>query len=251
MAAKHFLTWGIHSVQAALTHAAEGALELWLKDGELSSDLTSIQALAESAGVSTQTVPSKTLERLTEGSVHQGVVLRRRMPPGLNLDDYLARVPSADSSPLLLVLDQVQDPQNFGACLRVADGAGVDAVLVSRDHSAQITGTVAKAASGALDSVPIISVANLARALEQLGTAGFWLAGAVQDAPATIYECDFNLPLAIILGSEAKGLRHLTREKCDHLVRIPMAGRLSSLNVATATAITLFEVNRQRLEGVS
>ena len=101
-------------------------------------------------------------------------------------------------------------------------------MLVSRDHCAQITGTVAKAASGALDSVPIISVVNLARALEQLAAAGLWLAGTVQDAPATIYECDFNLPLAVVLGSEAKGLRHLTREKCDHLVRIPMAGRLLS-----------------------
>jgi 23S rRNA (guanosine2251-2'-O)-methyltransferase len=247
MAAKHFLTWGIHSVQVALTYAAEGVLELWLKEGEISSDLASIQSLANDAGVATQTVPLKTLERLTDGSVHQGVVLRRRMPSGLILEDYLARVSSAKSPPLLLVLDQVQDPQNFGACLRVADGAGADAMLVSRDHCAQITGTVAKAASGALDSVPIIAVGNLARALEQLRAAGLWLAGTVQDVPATIYDCDFNLPLAVVLGSEANGLRRLTREKCDHLVRIPMAGRLSSLNVATATAITLFEVNRQRL----
>jgi 23S rRNA (guanosine2251-2'-O)-methyltransferase len=161
-------------VQAALTYAAEGALELWLKEGQVSTDITGIQTLATSAGVSTQSVPLKTLERLTEGAVHQGVVLRRRLPIGLKLEDYLARVSSANTPPLLLALDQVQDPQNFGACLRVADGAGADAVLVSRDNSTPITGTVAKAASGALDSVPIISVPNMARALEHLASAGLW-----------------------------------------------------------------------------
>jgi len=238
-------------VHAALTHAAEGALELWLKEGEISADLALIQRLADSAGVATQRVPLKTLERLTEGAVHQGVVLRRRMPSGLSLEDYLSRLSSATPPALLLVLDQIKDPQNFGACLRVADGAGVDAVLVSRDHSAQITGVVAKAASGALDSVPIIAVSNLARALDQLRTAGLWMVGAAGDAPATIYECDFTLPVGVIVGSEATGLRHLTRAKCDHLVCIPMSGSLPSLNVSTAAAITLFEANRQRMGGVA
>lgn len=247
MAARHFMAWGLHSVLAALTHAAEGALELWLKDGEMSEDLAHLQSLAEHAGVATQRVPLKTLDRLTDGAVHQGVALRRRTPAALSLEDYLSRSSDAAASPLLLVLDQIQDPQNFGACLRVADGAGADAVLVPRDHTAPITGTVAKAASGALDSIPIIAVANLARALDQLRAAGLWLVGTAHDAPASLYDCDFKLPLGIVLGSEAKGLRQLTRAKCDHLVRIPMSGRLSSLNVSTATAIALFEANRQRL----
>jgi len=246
MAERHFIAWGLHSVEAALTHAAEGVLELWLKDGELPAEAARIGRMAEAAGITAQRVPGKTLERLTEGAVHQGVVLRRRVPAGLALDDYLSRMPSATAYPLLLILDQIQDPQNFGACLRVADGAGADAVLIPRDRSARLTGTVAKAASGALDSVPIISVANLARALDQLRAAGVWLVGAAHDAPATIYEGDFKLPLGLIFGSEATGLRQLTRAKCDHLRRIPMLGRLPSLNVSTATAITLFEVNRQR-----
>jgi len=247
MSGKHFLTWGIHAVQAALNVATEGALELWLKDDELSDELVRIQDLANVAGVSSQRVPAKTLARLTEGAVHQGVVLRRRLPRAMDLDDYVAQMAEPNSLPLLLVLDQVQDPQNFGACLRVADGAGANAVMVARDRSAKITGTVAKAASGALDSVPIIAVANLARALDRLSDAGLWLMGAADDAPQTIYECDLRIPLGVILGGEAKGLRQLTRTKCDALARIPMAGALPSLNVSTAAAITLFEAKRQRI----
>jgi 23S rRNA (guanosine2251-2'-O)-methyltransferase len=247
VAARHFLAWGIHAVRAALTDAAPSAIELWLKDGELSADLTEIRRLSEAAGVSTQIVPPKTLARLTEGAVHQGVVLRRRMPAVMDLEEYLSRINLAKTPPLLLVLDQVQDPQNFGACLRVADGAGVDAVMVPRDHSAPITGTVAKAASGALDNVPIIAVANLARALDRLRECGVWLVGAAHDAPMTFYDCELNLPLAMIFGSESKGLRHLTRSKCDHLARIPMAGEVASLNVSSATAVALFEARRQRM----
>lgn len=247
MAARHFLVWGIHPVRAALTLAAEGALELWLRTGDLSAELAHIQDLADAVGVSTQRVPVKTLARLTEGAVHQGIALRRRLPATMDLEYYLERLSEANPMPLLLVLDQVQDPQNFGACLRVADGAGADAVLAARDHSAQITGTVAKAASGALDSIPIIAVANLARALDRLRAAGMWLVGAAEDGPETIYECDFRLPLGLILGGEAKGLRQLTRAKCDHLARIPMGGAIASLNVSTAAAITLFEARRQRM----
>ena len=164
----------------------------------------------------------------------------------MEFDDYLSRLSAPGPPPLLLVLDQVQDPQNFGACLRVADGAGADAVLAPNDRSARIGGAVAKAASGALDSVPIITVVNLARALESLRTAGLWLVGAAHDAPATIYDCDLSVPLGLLLGGEGKGLRRLTRTKCDRLARIPMGGALATLNVSTATAIALFEANRQR-----
>lgn len=251
MAERSLIMWGIHSVHAALSFAAVEALELWIKEGELSGELAQIQKLADAAGASTQRVPPKTLDRLTDGAVHQGVVLRRRVPLGLTLEDYLARAAAPAATPLLLILDQVQDPQNFGACLRVADGAAADAVLVPRDHSAQISGTVAKTASGALDTVPIIAVANLARALEQLRGAGIWLVGAAHDARQTIYDWDLSVPTGLILGSEAKGLRHLTREKCDGLARIPMSGALASLNVSTAAAVALFEAKRQRLAAAS
>jgi len=239
------LAWGLHSVRATITHAVEDILELWLKDGRLLDDLATIESLAAQAGVAIQRVPWKTLERLTEGAVHQGVVIRRRLPAQMDFEDYVCSVVNAECRPLLLILDEIQDPQNFGACLRVADGAGADAVLVGRKNNAAITGTVAKAASGALDSVPIIAVSNLARALDQLRIAGLWLVGAVHDAPTTVFDCDFRIPLGVIVGSERKGLRKLTRSKCDHLVSIPMSGRIPSLNVATATAVMLFEARRQ------
>jgi len=246
MAPRSFLMWGIHAVRSALTRAGEGAIELWVRDGHRPPDIDEVAGLGRAAGVTTQVVPAKTLNRLTEGAVHQGVVLRRRYPAPLSLEDYLESIAVRAGPPLLLALDQVTDPQNFGACLRVADGAGADAVLVPRDHSAQITGHVAKAASGALDSIPVIFAPNLARALDQLRNGGMWVIGATHDAEPVLYDCDMESPTTLVFGGEGAGLRSLTRQKCDVLARLPMAGSVASLNVSTAAAIGLFEAVRQR-----
>lgn len=246
MAARNFVCWGVHAVRSALTNAANDGLELWLRDSGLSGDLEEIAQLGRAQGITVQQSPAKTLARLTEGAVHQGVVLRRRLPAPLALGDYLNGIPSSPARPLLVALDQVTDPQNFGACLRVADGAGADAVLVPRDHTAAITGHVAKAASGALDTVPIIAVPNLARALDALRDAGIWLVGATHDGEQRFYDCDLAAPTGLVFGGEGAGLRALTRKKCDILARIPMAGSVASLNVSTAVAIGLFEAVRQR-----
>lgn len=234
-------------MRATLGSCPELALELWLKDSELSAELRGIQTLADTAGIAVQFVPPKSLARMTDGAVHQGVVLRRRTPHELALGDYLDTFAQTSSMPLVLVLDQVQDPHNFGACLRVADGAGADAVLAPRDHSAPIGGTLAKAASGALDSVPIIFAPNLARALDAMRDAGLWLVGAAPDAKSTLYDCDLVVPLGLVFGGEGQGLRDLTQKKCDQLASIPMGGAVASLNVSTAAAITLFEARRQRI----
>ena len=247
--ARNFLTWGIHCVRSALEHAPHDALELWIKDSDPSRELVGIKTLSESIGLVVQMVPPKTLARLSEDAVNQGVVLRRRAPTPLALDAYISGLPEQSTPALLLILDQVQDPHNFGACLRVAEGAGVDAVLITRDNCAPISGTVAKAASGALDTVEIISVANLVRSLDQLRDAGIWLIGADHGGGQTIFECALDMPTGLILGSEAKGLRQLTRKKCDHFASIPMAGSVTSLNVSTATAIMLYEACRQRAMG--
>lgn len=246
MAAKHFVCWGLHAVRSALANAAADGIEMWLREGGSSAEADELAELGRVNGITVQHVPAKTLNRLTDGAVHQGIVLRRRFPQALALDDYLARVPSTAGKPLLLALDQVTDPQNFGACLRVADGAGADAVLVPRDHTAPITGHVAKAASGALDSVPLIAVANLARALDTLRSAGIWLVGASHDGDRRFFDCDLREPTGLVFGGEGAGLRSLTRKKCDLLARIPMAGDVQSLNVSTAVAVGLFEAVRQR-----
>ena len=148
--------------------------------------------------------------------------------------------------PFLLVLDGVQDPHNLGAILRSADGAGVDAVIAPKDRAVGITETVRRISVGAADRVPFLQVSNLARTLDELKEAGVWLVGTSDRAGGTLYELDLTVPLALVMGAEEKGLRRLTEEKCDHLARIPMCGRVECLNVSVATGVCLFEAVRQR-----
>jgi 23S rRNA (guanosine2251-2'-O)-methyltransferase len=147
---------------------------------------------------------------------------------------------------LLLVLDGVTDPHNLGACLRTADAAGADAVVVPKDRAAAVDGVVRKVAAGAAEFVPVATVTNLARALDMLKERGIWVVGTDGEAPETLYQADLNRSLALILGAEGDGMRHLTRQRCDFLVRIPMAGQVESLNVSVAAGIALFEARRQR-----
>lgn len=237
---------GLHAVRTALARAGEDALELWLRHDLDSGPVRDLVARAETLGLAVQRADDATLDRRCGDAQHQGVVLRRRAPAPLTLNTLLDRLAAAESPPLLLVLDNVQDPRNLGACLRVADGAGANALVHTRDRSARITSAVAKAASGALDTVPLVEVGNLARALGALGDAGVWITGAVHDAPLPLHEADFGPPSALVLGNEGTGLRRLTRERCDALVHIPMHGALDSLNVATAAAVCLYEARRQR-----
>ena len=148
--------------------------------------------------------------------------------------------------PLLLILDGVQDPHNLGACLRSADAAGVDAVILPKDHSAPLNATARKVACGAAETVPVVRVTNLARTLRAIRDAGVWLYGAAGEAQQALYDVDLSGPVALVLGGEGKGLRRLTREQCDLLVKLPMAGKVESLNVSVATGVALYEAVRQR-----
>lgn len=243
------LVWGIHACQSALARAAPDVLELWLREDAQHGELAALAATATHSGLRPQRVPVTTLDRLTDGAVHQGVVLRRRTPAPLDLTALRAQLAAATRPPLVLALDHPQDPHNLGACLRVADGAGADAVLLPRDRSVGLTAAAAKVASGAADSMPICAVANLVQALEALKQDGLWVVGATDDAPGSLYAADLRVPLVVVLGAESEGLRRLTRATCDLLVAIPMAGSVSSLNLATAAAVCLFEARRQRLAG--
>lgn len=167
-------------------------------------------------------------------------------PVEIRNEEFLAAVLRRSPIPFLLVLDQVQDPHNLGACLRSADGAGVDAVVVPKDRSVGLTETVRRIASGGAESVPLVQVTNLARTLRALRDAGVWLTGTADDADRELYDVDFTGPTAIVMGAEGSGLRRLTREGCDFLVRIPMAGSVGCLNVSVATGVCLYEVVRQR-----
>ena len=242
------LVYGIHPVRHALEQSSGNALELWLQLGKSpGGDLMQIIALAQQAGISVQHVSRKTLEKHTGEKNHQGVALRLKPVAAANvpdLDRLLAR--GVTSQLLLLVLDGLQDPHNLGACLRCADGAGVDAVIVPRERAVPVNATVRKVASGAAEHTPIISEANIARALRTLKEAGVWIVGTDSRADKTIYELAFDMPVALVMGAEGQGMRRNTREHCDYLVRLPMHGAVESLNVSVATGICLYEIVRQR-----
>jgi 23S rRNA (guanosine2251-2'-O)-methyltransferase len=236
--------YGIHAVQSALQHHPENVLSLLVYSQRRDKRLEEILTLAHKAGIAVENVSKQTLEKQAAGGSHQGVIARvRQSQKTVDLGELLE---SLTGPALLLVLDGVQDPHNLGACLRTADAAGVDAVIVPKDKSASLTPVACKAACGAAETIPYIEVTNLSRCLEQLQQAGIWITGTDGEAEASLYDLDFTGPTAIVLGAEGKGLRRLTREHCDYLARIPMAGSVESLNVSVATGVCLFEVLRQR-----
>ena len=242
---RRHLVYGLHAVDAVLERAPERLLELWVAEVRDGARIQALQARALAAGIRVQAVHPESLNKLAGNVAHQGVLaaVRPLKPWDENdLADHLDRV----SQPLLLVLDGVTDPHNLGACLRTADAAGVHAVILPKDRSASVDGVVRKVAAGAAEFVPLATVTNLARTLDALKARGIWIVGTDGEAGQTLYAADLNRPLALILGAEGAGMRRLTRERCDFLVRIPMAGQVESLNVSVAAGVALFEACRQR-----
>ncbi len=242
-------TYGIHSVRVMLTRSPQRIRRLLLASAREDARLGEIRALAQRAGVQVAPADVATLDKLADGGRHQGVVAELQAQAGDPETQLEQALEAAGASPLLLVLDGVQDPHNLGACLRSADAAGVAAVIAPRDRAAGLTPVARKVAAGAAESVPFVSVVNLARTLRDLKERGVWLVGTADDAEQTLYDVDLTGPTAIVLGSEGEGMRRLTRETCDQLVSIPMAGAVESLNVSVATGVVLYEAVRQRRAG--
>lgn len=237
---------GVHAAQSALDHTPDKITSAWMDAGRMDARLARIKQGLEAVGVDVHTVNRKDLERMSEGRNSQGVIVEVQMAQELGESELRDVLENLQGKAFFLVMDHVQDPHNLGACLRSADAAGVQGVIITKDQSAGITPTVSKVASGAAETVPIYKVTNLARALGWLKEAGIWIVGAAGEAEKTVYQTDLNLPLALIVGAEEKGMRRLTRENCDFLVKIPMQGQVESLNVSVATGILLFEALRQR-----
>lgn len=241
------LIYGLHAVSAALRHEPGRLRGLWVDRRRRDARIKEILALAEAAGVQVYPEDAEALDRQCGGERHQGVLARLKAAERHWTEADLDTVLDAIAGPaLLLVLDGVQDPHNLGACLRSADAAGVHAVLAPNDRAAGLTPTARKVACGAAEHVPFIQVTNLARTLRELKQRGIWLVGAAGEAESDLYAMDLKGPVAVVLGAEEKGLRRLTREECDYLARIPMAGSVESLNVSVATGVFLFEAVRQR-----
>lgn len=238
------LVFGIHAVEAFLQRAPQDVLELFVMKDRDDKRMQPIIQLARQNGVSVQFCNRKTLDDMVGGQ-HQGVVAKARLQSSGNEAD-LAAIVAANDKPFILILDGVTDPHNLGAILRSADAAGVHAVVAPKDRSVKLTSVVRKVACGAAESVPFITITNLARTMRELQDAGVWIVGTAGETDTLVYDADLKGPLALVLGAEGEGLRRLTRETCDSLVKIPMFGTVSSLNVSVAAGICLFEAVRQR-----
>lgn len=237
---------GIHSVRAALQQDGGQLTEVWLDRRRRDRRLAELAQLARASGVPLRQVETEELARAASGLAHQGVLAWSRVPAARGEADLEALLEDLETPPLLLLLDAIQDPHNLGACLRTAEAAGVQAVIAPRDKAVGLTPTVCKVASGAAGSLPYIQVVNLARTMAWLKPRGIWLVGTAEEAADELYAADLSGPLGLVMGGEGRGLRRLVRESCDRLVRLPMLGRVESLNVSVATGICLYEALRQR-----
>jgi 23S rRNA (guanosine2251-2'-O)-methyltransferase len=235
---------GFHAVVARLRHHAEGVQTLFVDAARRDGRMRELIERAETAKVVVQEVDERRLQALAGHDRHQGVVaVVDSALPHVTLDDVLE---GASEPLLLLILDGVTDPHNLGACLRSADAFGVHALIVPKDRAVGVNATVAKAASGAADTVPVVSVTNLARSMRELKERGVWLIGADADGTENLFGAELSGPMAWVLGAEGTGLRRLTRELCDRVVSIPLQGTVGSLNVSVAAGVCLFETRRQR-----
>ncbi len=237
--------FGVHAVEALLRHHPKRVKQLWLSESRNDPRVKALLELAGQARVPVGNKDRRELDEWAEG-VHQGVVAEvspSQVWGEAMLEELLER---REGTPLLLVLDGVTDPHNLGACLRTADAAGALAVIVPKDKSATLNATVRKVACGAAEVIPLVAVTNLARTLEKLQQRGLWVVGTAGEAEQELYQQDLTGPIVLVMGAEGKGMRRLTRDLCDFLVRLPMAGSVSSLNVSVATGICLFEALRQR-----
>ena len=236
--------FGFHAVGVRLKTAPQSIIEIYYEPIRRDARMRQFLERAKEAGVRLIEADGLRLARLAGSHGHQGVAARvQPIEQASSLDDLLD---SLGEPPLLLVLDGVTDPHNLGACLRVADGAGVHAVIAPKDHAVGINATVAKVASGAAETVPYFMVTNLARTLGELKERNIWCIGTSDNAPKTLYQVDLRGPTALVLGAEGQGMRQLTRKTCDELVSIPMKGGVESLNVSVASGVCLYEALRQR-----
>lgn len=245
MGGKYHRVYGVHSVRTLVERRPEAIRDAVLLRGSRSGALPALRRALEALGIPVEEAGRERLDRMSGGGRHQGVLVRTAGLVEMGIAEFEERVIERGRSFFCLVLDGVQDPRNLGACLRNADAAGVDAVVVPRRRAAGLTAAALKAASGAAATVPLVRVNNLAGTLRWLRNAGVWVVGADGGASRTIYQAGFRLPLALVAGGEERGLRRLTRELCDETLSIPMRGVVESLNVSVAVGVLLFEVQRQ------
>lgn len=238
---------GRNAVTEALK-SGRGINKLWIASGDREDSVAEIAALAKERGIVVQYVERAKIEALAGGHRHQGVLAYVAPVPYAELEDILKAAEAKGEAPFLVLLDELEDPHNLGALLRTADATGVHGILIPKRRSVSLNATVAKTSAGAVEYVPVARIGNIAQTLKKLKEKGFWVAGADMDGEKAYYEADLTGPLVLVVGSEGKGMSRLTKEACDFIVRMPMVGRINSLNASVAGSILMYESMRQRLQ---
>ena len=238
---------GRNAVTEALK-SGRGINKLWIASGDREGSVAEIAALAKERGIVVQYVERAKIEALAGGHRHQGVLAYVAPVPYAELEDILKAAEAKGEAPFLVLLDELEDPHNLGALLRTADATGVHGILIPKRRSVSLNATVAKTSAGAVEYVPVARIGNIAQTLKKLKEKGFWVAGADMDGEKAYYEADLTGPLVLVVGSEGKGMSRLTKDACDFIVRMPMVGRINSLNASVAGSILMYESMRQRLQ---
>lgn len=238
--------FGIHAVQALLNNSQRKTHRLIINAERQDQRLSQLLSLAQQMGIPIEKANAQQLKQRFPEANHQGIIAAAQPLPNYVESDIPHLLQGCKAKPFILILDGVTDPHNLGACLRTADAAGVDFVIIPKDKSASISPTVSKVACGAAETIPLVRVTNLVRAMESLKAEGVWIYGAAGEASDSLYQLDAQGAIAIVLGAEGEGIRRLTRDHCDGLFALPMNGTVESLNVSVAAGISLYEVVRQR-----
>ena len=238
--------FGFHSLEAILNSGPELILNVFVQNGRRDRRMQDLLTKLENQKIKYSSTDKNILDRLAKGELHHGVLAEITLPTLPGQDKLIEHIKHYSINPLILILDSIQDPRNLGACLRNANAAGVDCVVVNKDRSAPINALVHKTSAGAINQINIFQVTNLARTIKELQKNGIWVLGLDGLSNNSLYKANLCEPIALVMGSEGKGLRKLVKTSCDELVSIPMMGNVESLNVSVATGIALFESRRQR-----
>ena len=243
---KSIYIYGFHSIESQLNSNPEYILKLFIQSGRNDARMSKMTSLLNNLKINFLKIDKNKLERLAKGEPHQGIIAEVLLPSLPGQDALIDFITNLSSNPLILILDSIQDPRNLGACLRSANAAGVDCVVINKDGSAPINSVVYKTSAGAINQLKIFQVTNLVRVIKALQSKELWVVGLDGSAKTSIYDVNLSDPLVIVMGTEGKGLRQLIKKTCDYLATIPMTGNVESLNVSVATGIALFESRRQR-----
>ncbi|MDD9272134.1 23S rRNA (guanosine(2251)-2'-O)-methyltransferase RlmB [Paenibacillus sp. GCM10023248] len=236
---------GKHSVMEAI-RAGRTINKIWIAENAQKQFAGPIVAEAKNLGILVQFTDKRKLDQMVEGLQHQGVIAQVAAYAYVEVEEIIAKAKSLGQDPFILILDEIEDPHNLGSILRTADCTGVHGVIIPKRRSVGLTATVSKTSAGAVEYVPVARVTNIAQTIEQLKEQGVWVAGTDVTAAQDVYKANFNMPIALVIGNEGKGVGRLIKEKCDFLVKLPMAGHVNSLNASVAAGVLMYEVVRQR-----